>query len=107
MNALRLCNDLKKRGVRLEVAGENLKVDAPAGALTEEDKAALLEAKPGLLRVLARPEERKPRKSEARWAGPGWIRILDPDAGEYHEVKASECLPGIVAEANRRRKGGG
>ena len=36
MNALSLYHDLKARGVILEAQGEYLKVDAPAGVLTEE-----------------------------------------------------------------------
>jgi hypothetical protein len=109
MNALKLHAELLERGVLLEADGRNLKVDAPAGALNEEDLAALLEAKPALLKALTRPAERRPRKSEARWVGPGWIRILDPEADEWHEVPSSTCLPGIIAEAdaNRNRRKGG
>jgi hypothetical protein len=93
--------------VLLEADGDKLRVDAPAGELTHEDKTALVEFKPALLKFLSgRPEEKLARKSEARWAGPGWIRIIDPDAGDWHEVRGSECLPGVLAEANRNRKGG-
>ncbi len=115
MNALKLYRDLKARDVYLEVEGVNLKVDAPVGVLTDEDRASLLEAKPVLLEFLSRTEqpmsvdEDAPR-SKARWAGPGWIRIFDPDVGLWHEVKASECLPGVIAEANaisKQRKGSG
>ena len=42
MNALSLYNDLKERGVILEAQGEYLKLDAPVGVVTEEDKTALL-----------------------------------------------------------------
>jgi hypothetical protein len=106
MNALKLHHELKARGVNLEAAGEDLRVDAPAGVLTDGDRAALVECKPVLLAFLSRPAEAGPRRSEARWAGPGWIRILDPDTGEWHEVSASTCLPGVVAEADTRRKRG-
>ncbi len=109
MNALSLYHNLKARGVYLEAceAGEHLKVDAPAGVVTEADRAALVEFKPILLKFLSRlPEDEEPlRESEARWSGPGLIRILDPFTNEWHEWPAAKCLPGVVAEADRRRKG--
>ena len=98
--------DPQERGVILEAQGEYLKVDAPAGVVTEQDKVALLEFKPTLLRFLSRtPEEGLLRESKSRWAGPGLIRILDPFTNEWHEWPATKCLPGVVAEADRRRKG--
>jgi hypothetical protein len=100
VNALRLYQDLKARGVILEAceAREHLKVDAPVGVVTEADRSAL--------ELLSRTSEKEPqRKSEARWAGPGHIRILDPFTGEWHEWPAAKCLPGVVADADRSRKG--
>ena len=109
MNALKLYHDLKARGVILEAseAGEHLKVDAPVGAVTDEDRAALVEFKPALLKILSRAvgEEKPLRESKARWSGPGLIRILDPFTNEWHEWPAAKCLPGVVAEADRRREG--
>jgi hypothetical protein len=106
MKALGLYHDLKERRVILKAQGEYLKVDAPAGIVTEEDKAALVEFKPILLQFLSRaPEEQPLRESKARWAGPGNIRIRDPFTNEWHEWPAAKCLPGVVAEADRRRKG--
>jgi hypothetical protein len=108
VKALALYHDLKARGVNLEAcqAGKHLKVDAPAGVVTEADRAALLEFKPTLLKFLPlAPEERAQRKSEARWSGPELIRVLDPFTNEWHEWPAAKCLPGVVAEADRRRKG--
>jgi hypothetical protein len=106
VNALSLYHDLKQRGVILEAQGEYLKVDAPVGVVTEEDKTALLEFKPTLLRFLSRtPEEQPFRESMARWSGPEFIRILDPFTNEWHEWPAAKCLPGVVAEADRSRKG--
>jgi hypothetical protein len=105
VNARNLYLDLKARGVKFEAQGEYLKVDAPAGAVTEEDKNALIEFKPTLLRFLSRtPEERLLRESKVRWAGPGFIKIRDPFTEEWHEWPAVKCLPGVVAEADRRRK---
>jgi hypothetical protein len=109
MKALALYHDLKARGVVLEAQGGYLKVSAPAGVLTEEDKTILKELKTNLLKFLSRlvemPEQSLERKSLARWAGPGLIRILDPFTGAWHEWPAAKCLPGVVAEADRRSKG--
>jgi hypothetical protein len=109
VNALSLYHDLKERGVILEAQGEHLKVDAPAGVVTEEDKIALIKLKPVLLEFLSRPEEESQRgpkrKSAVRWAGPGLVKIRDPFTGEWYEWPAARCLPGVLAEADRRRKG--
>jgi hypothetical protein len=109
VNALSLYHDLRERGVILEAQGDLLKVDAPAGVVTEEDKTALLGFKPVLLEFLSRPREEpqqvSERESVARWAGPGLIRIRDPFTGQWHEWPAARCLPGVVAEADRRSKG--
>jgi hypothetical protein len=109
VKALALYHNLKARGVIIETceAGDHLKVDAPAGVVTEADRAALLEFKPILLELVSRlPQEEEPmRRSEARWSGPGLIRMLDPFTNEWHEWPAAKCLPGVVAEADRRRKG--
>jgi hypothetical protein len=106
VNARSLYHDLKERGVILKAQGKYLKVDAPAGVVTEEDKIALVEFKPKLLEFLSRtPEEQPLCESKARWSGPGLIRILDPFTGEWHEWPVVKCLPGVVAEADRRRKG--
>ena len=104
MNAPSLLQDLRARGVTLEAQGELLKVDAPAGELTEADKAALIDAKLRLLELLSFPQEGVPeRKSVARWSGPRIIEIRDPFTGEWHRWPAAECLPGVVAEADRLR----
>ena len=106
MNALALYHDLAARGVVLEAQGEFLKVDAPAGMLADGDRTALKELKPKLLELLScRAEEAPERESVARWAGPGLVKICDPFTGEWHEWPAAMCLPGVVAEADRRRKG--
>ena len=110
MNVLSLYHDLKECGVLLEAQGEHLKVDAPVGVVTEDHRTALKEFKPVLLKFLSRPQEELQegplRESVARWAGPGLIRIRDPFTGEWHEWPAAKCLPGVVAEADKQRKGG-
>ena len=43
-----------------------------------------------------------------RWSeDPMWIKLHDPTTGEWHEVRAEECLPGVVGSANKYRKKGG
>jgi predicted metal-dependent hydrolase len=112
VNARALLEDLKSQDVRLEVDGERLVVDAPAGAITDEIRNTLAEHKPMLLKLL----ERKRRKLEEadrrglviRWSEhPCWIKLHDPSTGEWHEVRAEECLPGVVETANKHRKKGG
>jgi hypothetical protein len=38
---------------------------------------------------------------------PDWIMLHDPTTGEWHEVRESECLPGVVETAKKYRKKGG
>lgn len=101
---------LRERDVRLEADGLSLLVDAPTGVLAEEDKQNLAENKQQLLKLLhwerKKLEEADRRGVVIRWSRePGWISLHDPTTGEWHEVKASECLPSIVesAKAHRRR----
>ena len=70
-------------------------------------------------KVLISPEaitDRKERRLEqagrrgllVRWSEyPTWIMLHDPTTGDWHEVEASECLPGFVTEADKHRKKGG
>jgi hypothetical protein len=44
-----------------------------------------------------------------RWSEyPDWIKLHDATTGEWHEVRAEECFPGVVETANkyRKKKGG-
>jgi hypothetical protein len=61
-------------------------------------------AAPRRLRGRNEPLEGLLRASGARWAGPGFIKISDSFSDEWHEWPAAECLPGVVAEADRPRK---
>lgn len=112
MSARALLEELRHRNVTLEADGERLHVDAPAGTITEELRAALVENKTRLLKLLSW-ERRKLEKADRRgliirWSEyPTWIKLHDPLTGEWHEVKASECLPSIVESANRHRRKGG
>lgn len=86
--------------MRLEADGLSLHVDAPIGVLTDEERGALAERKPQLLKLLhwerRRLEEADRRGLVIKWARePGYIALHDPTTGEWHEVRASECLPSI------------
>ena len=100
-----LLEDLRERDVRLEADGLSMHVDSPKGVLTREDKQNLAENKQQLLKLLhwerKRLEEADRRGLVIWWARePGWISLHDPTSGEWHEVRASECLPGVVEAAN-------
>jgi hypothetical protein len=111
MSAKALLEDLRGRHVSLAVDEGNLRVDAPAGAITEEIRAALVSHKQGLIKLLTwevRKLEAADRRGfvARRSREPGWISLHDPTTGEWHEVKETECFPSIVAEARAHRKGG-
>ena len=109
MNAHALLGKLRTMKVKITANGDRLCVDAPAGVVTEEFRTALVEHKPHLLKLLEW-EQRKLREANKRglivcWAKePGWIALHDPTTGEWHEVRASECLPGVVNSANAHLK---
>jgi len=111
MNACALLEELQASGVVLQAEGGLLHVDAPAGALTEKLKVTLVEYKQGLIKLLEwerrKLEEANRRGLIIEWARErGWIAIHDPTTGEWHGVKASECLPGVVETANTHWKEG-
>ena len=109
MNARALLEDLRSRDVRLYAHRNQLTVNAPDGIVTEEIRGALEEAEPKLLKLLEwerrKFEEAGCRGLIIRWSEyPDWIRLHDPLTGEHHEVRADECLPGVVETANRHWK---
>lgn len=114
MSAGVLLEELRGRGIRVEVDGLTLRVDAPVEADTQELRGALREYKRALIRLLER-ERKKLEDADRkgliiRWTRePGYVAIHDPTTGEWHEVKTSECLPSVVesAKANQRRGRGG
>ena len=106
MNVLGLYHDLKARGVILEADGcESLKVNAPVGAVTEEDRAALRELKPELLKLLSGTEESPEDQGDGRRFKirrskyPGYTSLYDPVHDEWHDFPTKGCFPSIVAEA--------
>jgi hypothetical protein len=111
MNAQILLKALLSNGVVLTPEEDGLHVDAPAGVLTETLRSSLVENKEALIELLERERIRlraaDRRGLIIRWSAyPVWIELHDPLTGEWHEWPAVKCLPGVVAEADRRRKGG-
>jgi hypothetical protein len=50
-------------------------------------------------------EEASSRGLVVRWSEyPTWIALHDPLSGEWVEIRAEDCFPSLVNEANRRRK---
>jgi hypothetical protein len=108
MNARLLLSTLREAGVNLTLRKDGLHVDAPSGALTGTLKGSLVENKEVLIELLERervePEAADRRGLVIRWSEyPVWIKLRDPLTGEWHEVRAAECLPGVVESANRKR----
>jgi len=64
MNAVRVLRELHGLGVRLDVRGEKVHYDAPAGVMTSERLEQLRTVKPHLVELLAEPitHQRAPRK---------------------------------------------
>ncbi len=112
MNALKLYHNLKRRGVRLVADGDNLKVDAPAGVLADEDRAALAEHKSALLKFLAgvqtcqEPEDDGRRFDARPSRHPGYTALYDPIEGRWHDFPTRDCFPSITAPMSGRRNGG-
>lgn len=110
MSVRSILEDLRHRDIRLEPDGLALRVNAPREAATDELRHMLREHKRDLIRLLER-ERRRLEEADRRgliikWARePGYVALHDPTTGEWHEVLASECLPGIVesARAHHRR----
>lgn len=71
-----LLMDLRERGVQFESDGLSLIVEAPTGVVDEETRCRLTEAKPEIVRLLAR-EQRRLRKA----GGDGYVRRVVGGAG--------------------------
>ena len=110
MTAQSLLSELRGLGVKLAAEEDRLTVDAPAGVVTEDLRAALVENQPSLLKLLAW-EQRKLEEADRRGLvirrsrEPGYISLHDPTTGGWHDFPAKDCFPSIVAEANKRKGG--
>ena len=109
MKARDLLVDLRRRGVALEAKGDRISVDAPAGVIDERLRELLAESKQVIIELLEW-EGRKLREADRRglvieWSKErGWIALHDPTTGEWHEIRAAECLPWVVDAANTRAR---
>ena len=111
MSAKALLEELRGRDVELMTDGDRLRY-RPKSAVTPDLLDRLRRHKPSLLRLLEREKCKAGPAGRlgcvARWSKyPTWIELHDPLTGEWYEVRAAECLPGVVAEANRHRDQGG
>jgi hypothetical protein len=110
MSARDLLRDLRTSGVGVTARDGYIDLDAPRGMLTDELLEAVAQAKPRLLKLLDR-EQQKLERAERRglvikWAKePGWIAMRDPSTGDWHEVLASECPQWILKAAKAERQG--
>jgi hypothetical protein len=92
-----LLTDLASRGVHLVAVGERLRVDAPAGALTEADRLALAARKGELLALLA--------GAVAPIASAGMWDQAEADALVAESVRRLEASGWPADAAARRRLG--
>ena len=112
MSVHALLEDLCARDAHLKVDGLTLRVNAPVGVITDEDRRTLHENKRALIRHLERERLRLEAADQRgliiKWSRePGCISLHDPSTGEWHEVKASGCPPSVVESAkayNRRAR---
>ena len=109
MSVRELLEEMRSLGVAVEAKDGFLNLDAPAGAITKDLLESVAEQKTKLLKLLEwerhKLEDADRRGLIVRWSEhPTWIKLHDPTTGEWHEVRASECLPSIVAEADKYRK---
>ncbi len=111
MSVRALLEELRGRGVELVAEGGRL-LYRPKHLVTPRLLDALVEHKQALIELLGW-ERRKLKEADRRgliirWSEyPDWIELRDPATGEWHEVRASECLPGIIETANVSHKKGG
>jgi hypothetical protein len=112
VSARALLEELEQIGIQLRVDGAHLEYEGPEEVVTPELLHRLREHKPSLMKLLEGEgrelEDAGRRGLLVRWSEyPTWIALRDPTTAEWHEVKASECLPGVVESANQDREKGG
>ena len=106
-----MLKELRERGLELSTEDGRL-LYRPKNLVTPTILDTLRAHKPALIKLLEwerrKLEEADRRGLVIRWSDyPRWIEMHDPLSGEWHEVRASECLPGGVETANEYRKTGG
>jgi hypothetical protein len=111
VSARDLLEELEQIGVRLQVDGTYLEYEGPQEVVTPELLGRLKEHKLSLMKLLTwemrKLEGAGRRGLLVRWSEyPTWIALCDPTTGEWHEIQASECLPGVVESANQDRNKG-
>ncbi len=103
MTADKLLTTCRQAGIILAAAGDNLDVDAPKGAITQEIRAALLAQKPELLAVLSRLQCMRATVGQvpipcavlAAVGGPG--RCFSCGDGLGHPHAYGRCTPCSIA----------
>jgi TubC N-terminal docking domain len=63
-----LLDDLRAIGVMVEVIGDRLKIDAPAGVITEDQRQALRVSKPAIIKLLTTTTTDAPRSTQTTTA---------------------------------------
>jgi hypothetical protein len=111
LSARALLAELRDRGVELVAGGGRLQY-RPRNLVTSELLDRLRANKPTLLKLLEWERRTLDEAGQlgcvARWSKyPTWIELHDPLTGDWQELRASECLPGVVAEADKHREQGG
>jgi hypothetical protein len=109
MNTGALVEDLRSKGVVLEVCGLTLRVAAPREVANPELHENLSRHKHALIRLLERErkrlEEADRRGLVIKWSRePGYVALYDPTTGEWHDVPASGCPLSVVESAKARRQ---
>jgi hypothetical protein len=112
MNAAVLLEELRSKGVKLEACGLTLRVAAPREVTTKGLHEIVSRHKHTLIRQLERERKRLDEADRRgliiKWSKvPGYVALHDPTTGEWHDVPASGCLPGVIesAKARRHRRG--
>jgi hypothetical protein len=89
MNASKLIEELRSRGVVVEASGDRLRVDAPKGVVTEELREALAEHKTEVMALITITEE------EIAWRVAAMLPQI-PDSGPFPFLVARkdfDCVP--------------
>ena len=101
--ALRLLWDLRRRGVRIEADGENLRITAPRGVLGDAERAALRAHKAALLGLLGAPCPCAPCARGEEPHGPRCYCAACLDADPKWEAWRAEIAEEDRREAEERR----